>query len=266
MKKGNIDKAKEKVNKLNKLGKEIKKAQPKLNDISFRLDLISDIYSLKNPTRDKFLDPFEPFVESVNNIKIEEFTVTDASGSAGIGATGTSILTGMISQVIGSFDTNEGNYTQQLLNKLYDYNYQRKKNQIIYEELCTLNNKLASQFQHVTDSHDQWTNGLLDSSDLAKDMRNFLEHFKGHLNILRSKKENRGENDVPKFSWNKVAKALSKKGKETYVSLLKQQLFHLNLHTNLSQILKTTEKHNMVYIFNEFIEHIYAVVNLIDSE
>jgi hypothetical protein len=265
MKSDDINRAKKNIKTINTKGKEIIEAQPFLRDMEFRLDWCQQIIDSSLNSKEELLKHLEPFVDSVNNITLENFTVADASGSVGIGATGTSIATSFITEYSYSSDSPSDNESKLLIDSINNYNLIKNRDDQILRDLVLINEDLKYNYKICLKTYIQWKKQLKSSSDLAKDLRTFLEEFKGKLNKLRVDKKLRDIEKIPSFSWNKMAKCIKKKSRGTYDALLIQKTIHETLHDNLSTELKTFKEADIDHLFQTFQNHIYSVLNLIDK-
>jgi hypothetical protein len=113
-------------------------------------------------------------------------------------------------------------------------------------------------------SYMTWKSGANDNSVLAKDIRAFQDVFKGCLRDAWVSKEKLKD---PDFSWPKMAESLGKSGGGCKNSLRNLQNKEGVFHDDFSEILKKTKsisKEEMDELFKAYIEHLYAIINLID--
>lgn len=131
--------------------------------------------------------------------------------------------------------------------------------------LNNLDNETTSTFKRSTELYSTWKVNPNDLRNVATEMRNTLEKYKGNLWRIRNKEENTLKNKG-EFSWNKTIDSLGKKNKSL---LLKEKERYLKLHSQLSEILKGISKPNSTEfeeIYLEYLTHLDSVFPLLDHD
>lgn len=255
-----INKAKLHIDGLIKLGKEIQESTPFLISISQTLDWCNRVYGNMKEKRIEILNILKDPVEQLSSFDYSEFDRGAASGFTGTVFTATADTSTLIK---GS-----GQEFQFLLEDLNKINPIEKIIENISRQLIHVDNQLYSDFQDVKQCYFQWVAGLRSNSDLAKDARTFLEHFYGIMNKLRTPKKDWSKEKISKISWNKIADLICKKGSIHKQSFLRQQKIGEEIKISLTKIMKKMQsipEKDMEDLFRRFVEHVYAIINLIDN-
>lgn len=127
----------------------------------------------------------------------------------------------------------------------------------------------AAVLHEAKEAYSKWKAGAIDNADLSASIRAFQDIFNGllkrawvdHLFGPDSKKS-------PDFSWPKISEALGKNGGGCKMILRKMQGTEDKLHELFTEVLKKTKeisKEEMDTCFKDYIEHVYAIINLVDE-
>lgn len=256
-----IKKAKDKIDTIIDLGQKIQAATPYLINIKANLNWYEETCDAIKNKEEEILNPLTGPLEQINNINYTSINVTLCSGLA---ATFMSASAADTREIIVA-----ANPDKQYLLKEYDKIYViNNLVEEILEILTQIDPKLYDQFKEMSNSYAQWKTDMRTNSDLAKDTRTFQEQYEGTLNKLRISKKDWNKNDFPKMSWNKMVEAISKKGGENRQAFMKQKKISEDIWKELTPIMKKTKgvnKETMDSLFKRYIEHVYAVLNLIDE-
>ena len=261
-----IKEARQKIENLLGLGNEVLKATPILTDLDEKLKWAEEIQESSIPKKQDVIKCLENTAEGIINWDIPNFSYSDASGSLGQGYSGYTETVMKLSQI---YIKTQNSDTHKFLLKYNSVKASTEEINTIVNLLNDFKQELADNFITVQNTYDQWDKGLKTSSDLCKDIRNFLEQFKGELNKLRVPKEKREMGAIPEFSWPKMAKAIVRKGKGYINSLMTQKSVHENLHKDLSYFLKTfneLDKQQMNGIHQRFLKHLYSTITAINKD
>jgi len=116
------------------------------------------------------------------------------------------------------------------------------------------------------EAYAKWKAGAIGNYELAAAIRAFQDVFKGCLRDAWVKAANLKN---PEFSWDKMSETLGKKGGGCKKSLLGAKGTERTYHDDFSEILKKTKTvsiDEMDTIFKGYIEHVYAIINLIELD
>lgn len=255
-----IEKSKQSIDNILKLGEEIIKAAPFLNKEKQMLDLYGKVYSSIPENKESILSSIEGPIQNIQSMNNSNFNMSFVTGSTA------SFMTAFIEtrQTIKSY----GSEYYYLINE-YESIYKAEAIiENILDSLKSIDSVLHSQFEDAKRTFGEWKVDFKTNSDLAKDIRTFQDTFKGYLNKLRVPKDKWILDDFPEFSWPKMSETIVKKGAGYLKSLKLQQSIHDNSHTKFTVILKKTEevsKKKMEELFIRYVEHVFAVINLIDE-
>jgi hypothetical protein len=255
-----IKKAKDKIDSIIDLGQKIQEATPYLINIRANLDWYEETCDAINNKEEEILNPLTGPLKQIINI---DYTGINVPLCSGIAATFMSASAADTREIIVASNPDK-QYLLVQYDKIYEINNLIRE---ILEILTQIDPKFCDQFKEMTSSYAQWKTDMRTNSDLAKDTRTFQEQFEGTLNKLRISKKNWNKNDFPKMSWNKMVEAISKKGSENRQAFMKQKKISEDIWKELTLIMKKTKgvnKETMDSLFKRYIEHVYAVLNLID--
>lgn len=255
-----IEKSKQNIDNILKLGEEILKAAPFLNRDKQMLDLYGKVYRTIPQNQENILSGIEGPIKNIQAMNSSNFNM--------------SFVTGSTASLMTAFTETR----DMIKNYGSEYYYLIKEYEAIYEidniienildSLKTIDSELHTQFDDAKRTYGEWKADFKTNSDLAKDIRTFQDTFKGYLNKLRVPKDKWDLDAFPEFSWPKMSEAIVKKGSGYLKSLKLQQSIHDNSHTRFTVILKKTEdvsKMEMDELFKRYVEHVFAVINLIDE-
>lgn len=256
-----INKAKEHIEELLKLGKEIQDATPYLININQNLDWYNSVYGNLEDKRESVISIIKGPINEISFFKYSDFNVSVASGFTGTILTATADTSTLIRESDPKYHF--------LIKDLNNINPVEKTIENISKQLQYIDSGLCNEFDDVKLCYSQWLADLKTNSDLAKDSRTFQEHFYGIINKLRIRKKDWGTKKIPSISWNKMVDAICKSGSINKASFLRQQKIGDEIWDSYTDIMKkkiTIPKQEMGEIFKSFINHIYAIINLIDDK
>jgi hypothetical protein len=185
-------------------------------------------------------------------------------GVTGPYAIGTSACSSVVGQIhVWRFENKPAERILDPLEVMYHEMAQANlRNARIAEGLKFRNQTLSNLFEEALRYYNAWKANPGDSRALLTAMRNVLEKFKGHLNLISC--EFQGVEPRSEVSWNKVFQAI---GTENNQDLLKQKTVHEKLWGDLSQSLKANifpTSQEIELSFSQFIDHIDSVIHLLD--
>lgn len=243
-------------------------ATPDLNEIKSNLSWYQKLCNIIPENSTKILSSLETTINStftLNPNNLNYSSITGVSGSLhAVSSETKAIIQSYGSKYYNLIDEyNEINKTENLIESIL-------KNLLkVRDDLQIQSKSLYQTLDDAKVTYGQWKAEMKSNSDLAKDIRTFQDLFKGFLHKARVKSHNPPLKKNPEESWLKMADALVKKG-SGYLNLLKnQQSEHVRLHKEFTVIMKKTkevEKEEMEKNFKDYIEHVYAVINLIDEK
>jgi len=256
-----INKAKEHIEGLLKLGKEIQDAAPYLININQNLDWHNSVYGNLEDKRESVISIIKGPLSELSSFNYCDFNLSVASGFTGTVLTATADTSTLIRESDPKF--------QFLLSDLSKINPIEQTLEEISKRLQYIDTGLLNEFDDVKLCYSQWLADLKSNSDIAKDTRTFQEHFNGILNKLRIPKKDWRIKKIPSMSWNKMADSICKGGSVNKASFQKQQNIGNKTWDSFTNIMKkqiTVTKEEMEEIFKDFTTHIYAVLTLIDDK
>lgn len=252
-----LEKAKQKIEDLLKLGEEIQKATPYLNDINSNLSWYEKVCNFIPEKQDDILDNIEEALGNISSWDNSTFNMYDASGATGsfysASADTKTIIQSKPEHYYLISEYNEINNTENLLSKTLTL-------------LQSIDSVLSNQFNDAIATYSEWKANFKTNSDLSKDIRTFQDTFKGYLHKLRL--STLPKNQSPDFSWPKMAIAIVKSGSGCLKSLKSQGNIHDETHHEFTIIMKKTKEvtnAEMEIIFKKYIEHVFIVINLIEK-
>jgi hypothetical protein len=254
-----INKAKQHIDGLLKLGKEIQDSTPYLVNIRNNLDWCNTVYGNLEDKRENLIEILKGPVMQLSSFNYSDFTQSAVTGFTGAVFTATADTSTLIR------DSDQKYHF--LLEDLSKINPIEKTIENISTQLELIDIQLFNEFKDVRQCYFEWLTDLKSNSDLAKDARTFQEHFYGILNKLRVPKKDWKQAKIPKISWNRIASSICKKGTVQNKSFLRQQKIGEEIKVDFNYIMKKTKtisKDEMGDLFKRFIEHTYAIINLID--
>jgi hypothetical protein len=256
-----INKAIDKINGWFKTAEDIQRATPFLNENLAYLKWQQKVQNDIPEKKDVLISFMDGPVQSILSMDLNNFNYSSATGS------NATILTAS-TQTFQTIQLEGGNY-QYLLSEYEIINPIEKLIENVLTVLKLIDLSMSVQFEEVKNSFSQWKANLRDNSDLAKDTSTFQEEFEGIINKLRIPKAQWGKVNIPKISWNKMVDAISKKDRQSQNSFMQQQKISEKIWQELTPILKKDKvisKIDMEFLFKRYIEHLYAVLNLIDEK
>jgi len=256
-----IKSAKDKIDDIIELGKKIQDSTPHLINIKANLNWYEETCDAIKNKEEEILHPLTGPLEQINKI---DYTSINVPLCSGIAATFMSASAAETRETVLS----TGNEYHYLLDKYSDIYESDALLSNISDKVKLIDSTLNSELDQVKNCYYQWKSDLKSNSDLAKDARTFLEHFKGTINKLRVPMVDWGKVDIPEKSWPKMVDKISKNGSENKRAFMKQQKISEDIWKELTPIMKKTivvDKVTMDSLFKRCIEHLYAVLNLIDE-
>ncbi len=256
-----IQQAKEHIAGLIRLGQEIHKALPYLDNLSHQLDWYGKVYDRMEDQRETLMADLSGPIAEIKNWDYSTFNTGMASGSTA------TMLTASASTITLIESSNLSNHS--LIPEYEKINPLRTQINQILQKLLLVNDKLFTEFEDVRDCYTRWNSNYKSNSDLAKDIRTFQEHFEGYLNKLRVPKKDWNTAKVPSWSWNKMVEEIGKKSPESRKAFMLQRKIGEDIWEELTPVLKKTKeisRDKMAELFKKYVTHVYAVLNLIDDD
>ena len=249
-----INKAEENINEIFKIRDELIKASPFLVDMKSRLNFYKKTYQQIPGQEQNILSLIDAPVESILGMSptnLDYGSLTGATGSfyAVTAETRDIIKTSGSESYKLMAEYNELNKTEELIDKVVDIIKQFRNDLLEFEPDVLLMEA-----------------GAIENSFLASDIRAFQDIFKGLLKRAWIKTEYKTPPaNFPDFNWPRMAEHLGKVGSKKTLKDL--QVREAELHQSFTDILKKTmedDKIKMKEAFTNYIEHLYAIINLID--
>lgn len=250
MKKKDIISARDKIIYLKKLGIEINRSAQHLNKLEDTFILCEQYYDSGNEAKISFIKYLEPVITEINGLELANFDYVFASGSTATIATG--MVDASLSELNPDFET--------YINEFSGINPHKFEIDEIRHHLKILNISILNQFDDLIDSYHKFLNGFIKTSDYAKDLRNFMEHFKGIL------KNASGQSSK---SWHKIMSAICIQNAKMKQLFQKQKSIYETLYEHLSQTLKeniTKQRPSLNIIHENFIRMIYTFLTCLDYD
>lgn len=261
-----LDKAEDNIDKLFRLRDELNNGTPNLNDMKSKIMYYKKLCSEIPIQSSNILSLIEPPILSVLSLSPTNLNYSSLSGATG----SFYAVSADTRDIIKSY----GNKYYHLVTEYDELNNTQDLIDRIAEIIITYRSELLEFNPNVVlleakDAYAKWEAGSLDNSDLALKIRAFHDIFNGLLKrawVHHSYKP--VPKKYPKFSWPKIANSLGKSS-GSKKDLLKLQGADIRLHLSFTEIMKKTklvENAKMESDFKEYIEHVYAIVNLIDQD
>lgn len=261
-----IRKAKERINEIVKLGDEIQKAAPYLNDIKANLDWYEKVCNEIPEKQKEIISFLDGPIGTTLELSPAAFTL-----SASTGATGSYYsASGDTRTIIQSYGSKHYHLIKEYdeINKTEDFIDRTLKIIITFREDLQEFNPYGLLVE-ARETYEKWKAGFASNSDLAKDIRAFQDIINGALHRARISTYDPIPKSYPDPSWPKMAEALAKKGFGCLKSLRYHQSTDDRLHLEFTEISKKTkdvDKDVMDRFFKNYIEHIYSILNLINED
>ena len=239
----------EKLKKWKEFSRKVSDATPDLNETinTFEFFLSDNIQNVSFSRR--ITDETLELVNFVDEWTLDNFTVSDA-------ASATSICSSACSLIFDEVKGNSANsYSRQrtpnlgenwsinsILDDYRNFSDEITEDKNIEDLLTKIGSESVTEFKRLKKTYNQYKDSMRNVSDVAKDMRNFIERFRGELNKLRMKTGDYKKQ--PKISWNKMAKDICKNKNIVKKIFMQQRTTYIALHSDLSQILKKGKLHD----------------------
>ena len=247
----NIKKAISKIEALRNLGKEINNSAKYLESLNESFKNIDNL-DKSDCANLEIIEIFSSPIDYMANLKIENFKLTDATGSSAV------LITNASDYFITHSEIDPR--TTEIINNISATFLPNDKEIRINEVLLIINEDISNEFNEVNLTYSQWKIKIKSNSDLAKDLRTFLEHLKGYLKIKANLKGDP--------SWNKIYERIGIKGAAFEKAFLQQKTIFTALWEELTKITKKTlhlDESEMENIYKRFLDHTYSLVNLLDE-
>jgi hypothetical protein len=233
----------EKLKQWKEFSRKVSDATPDLNETIKTFEFfLSDNFKKVSFSKTINDETYE-LVNFVNEWTSDNFTVSDATSA-------TSICSSTCAHM---FDEAKGysanSYSRQrtpnsgdnwpiaiILDDLRNFSDEITEDNNIEDLIIKIGSESVAEFKKLKRTYILYKDSMRNVSDVAKDMRNFIERFKGELNKLRMKTGDYKKQ--PKISWNKMAKDICKNKSIVKKTFLQQRTACTDLHSDLSQILK----------------------------
>lgn len=258
----NLETSLQKIEKLKKLSEELSNSQSELNTIHQQL-IIAKECEENDVLTEEIEQVYSIATEYIASVDITDYTADFATSASASSISATTQLSGYLTE---SDEFSENDKYQEIYSEIVEWSIDSNNDTFIIEKLQKIDNKLGSLFKTVINTFNAWRNNSKSGSDLAKDIRNFIEKFKGILNLPRQYLNNKKKTD---FSWPKMAENAARTGKQNHKGLLNEKGNYEKLHSELSQILKENKEYEsseLKHLFILFKNHIYAILGFIDIE
>lgn len=260
MNKDEIKEAKNKINQIIELGREIQNSATFLIDIRNRLDWMEYIEDVEINNKNEITKYFCEPVKHINDLTISNYSENWASGSD-------ALTSGATYQSADKIKHYGSDYIY-LVDKLYQNSNIEDKVDNIRGVLSCISKKALNDFNVAIESKAKWDLNLRSNSELAGEMRTFINSLTGILNNIRIREtENLKKGKTPDFSWNKVYKYIGKNGASYQRAWLSQKTPYEKIVQELTYVFKkkkTVDKNALLITYNEYIDWIFSSVNLID--
>lgn len=261
-----FEKAENIINDIIKLRDDLINASPYLNNVKSHLGWYKKVLDVIPEEQQNILSILESPIQSTLNIEAPTFNVNYLTGLTGSYFS----ISGDTMTIVKSYGSEHYN----LVNEYYDLTNTEDLIDSIIEIITTYRDHLQ-EFNPVgllidaKEAYAKWKVDVTNNSDLAKEIRAFQDVFNG---LLKRAWVYNDYNPLPKkypdFSWPKISESLGKVG-GCKKNLQKLQGSNENLHLAFTEIMKKTkvvDKSEMDRYFRDYIEHVYSIVNLIDSD
>lgn len=263
MKKEDLENAKNNIDNLFELRDQLIKSSPYLADIKSHIQFYEKaIYEIPE-SADNFLSLIETPIQSVlslSPINLDFSSVTGATGSF-------YSVSGDTKQIIAGYckshhslitEYNDIKKTEKIIDEIIEYIDEFRDSLKEYDPIKLLRDS--------KEAYAKWETGAIDNSDLAKEIRAFQDIFKGCLNIAWQETGKLKCND---FKWNKMSEVLGKNNGGCKNTLKGIKIKEDKYHSEFSEILKKTKivrNEEMKELFKGYIQHLYAIINLINLD
>lgn len=259
-----IEKAKGKIDDLLKLRDELIKASPNFNEMKSRLTWYQ-VAGTKIPEQaENLYSLIEGPVQSILSLSPSNLDYSSITGATGSFYSVSGDTRSIVQQFGGEHYTlirayEELNKTEELIDKISaiieDYR----------EDLKTF--KPKELLSEAKEAYAKWKAGAIENYELAAAIRAFQDIFKG---CLRDAWVKAAALKNPEFSWDKMSETLGKKGSGCKKALLgvkgTERKYHDDYFSEILKKKKIVRTDEMDTIFKGYIEHVYAIVNLINQD
>lgn len=261
-----LNKAQEKIKGFFQIRDEIIKASPYLNALYDNIGWYKNVCDKIPESQSEIILPLEDSLSIIAGFNPSTFTVIDASTATGSLFT----VSGGTRSLIQSFgseyyyliaENEQINKTETLIDQIYD--------KIASYRTELQSDKPLNVLAEAKDCYAKWKAGSVSNSDLAKDIRDFQDIFNGVLHRARCMSYSPIPKKFPDKSWPKMSLALAKKHAGCIKKLQAMQTEETRLHfefTLITKKTKTVDAYQMDRLFKDYIEHVYAIVNLINDD
>lgn len=261
-----LEKAKENINEIFRRRDEYIKASPILNVIKANIEWYQKVCKEIPEKEDSILQNIDVPIQIVLTLAPSNFNVYDASGATGSFYS----VSGHTITIIQSFGSEHYN----LINEYDEINKTDDLIILILKELLNLWPELQEVSLYdllfeAKETYAKWKAYSVSNSDLAKDIRAFQDIFNGTLHRARVHTYTPIPKEYPDPSWPKMVDALARKGSRCNKTLKEMQGAEMSLHLAFTEIMKKTKEVNkleMDRLFKTYIEHIYAIISMIDMD
>jgi len=253
MKHSKVKTAIQKIEDLQRIGKEVAKSAPDLERLKETFNVIHKYDEQGIPLNRNITEIYNDSVESISELNILNYNHSVATGAAAM------IVTNASDYLIHTEGPTGVDY--QVINNIYKAIIPSDKEEKIRTQFTDFGIQLNMEFDEVVHSYNSWKNETKSDSDLAKDMRTLLEHFKGYLKIIAGQKGRKS------FSWEKTFESICDSKSAIRVAFLKQKSLYQHLHQELTKITKKmnpVESGQMESHYNNVLDHISSILDLID--
>ena len=261
-----LNKAQNKIHELFHIRDVINNASPYLSALDANIGWYKKLCDEFPDYQNEIISPLEDTIKIISGIEPCSFNVIDASTATG------SLYS--VSGTTRSFVQSFGSEHYQLITEYEQIN----KTEDLIDQICQKIASYRSDFQRdnplyvlteAKECYAKWKAGSVSNSDLAKDIRAFQDIFYGILHRARCMSHTPIPKKFPEESWPKMSEALAKKSAGCLKKLREMQSEEDKLHlafTLISKKTRTADTYEMDRLFKDYIEHVYAIVNLINED
>ena len=206
---------------------------------------------------------------NANREQIQRFDQDVITSYLAFNASGSIPVYQSLSDLSTASNTEVSEWASPFITQYRDLQQKQKKTTLISSILQRISKPLDSEFQSALQTYKKAFSNLVGKEAAGIALRNVLEHFKGEIHSIALKIAKRTKPAVQKLKWIEMSSFLAKGGSTSFEcnQLISEEGTHRSLHDRLTMVAKnrsTISDDDLEDIFVELIEHIYAVLNLID--
>jgi len=261
-----LSKAQDKIHELYQIRDEINKASLYLSALDANINWYKKVCDEFPDYQNEIISPLEDSIMIISGFEPYSFSVIDASTATGslfsVSGKTRSFVQSFGSEHYHLITENEKiNKTEDLISQIYQ--------KITSYRLDLQKDNPLNALTEAKECYAKWKAGSVSNSDLAKDIRAFQDIFNGVLHRARCMSNTPIPKIFPDPSWPKMSEALAKKRSGCLIKMREMKSEEDKLHlafTLISKKTKTVVTFEMDRLFKDYIEHVYAIVNLINED